>query len=235
MEKGAAVSDEIEKYRMVMEMAKDNGRKEVVCNLQEEKLKQNEEEIGCLKAKLDRANKEVGRLNAKLDKVNAEHVLLQKEREKDKTTIAKLEERCCQLEERVLKESETELQQEPRIVINNYIILSKPKTVTYVSSLDDNGRMFASHMLTNTISDNCTLNDYDTIKQITQLGGVAREQQLKDAIKEAATHPSTVIQNVEQITKIPSVSNYQPQIQSQYIDTSETTMDQEEQSLLEDE
>jgi len=217
------MSDEIEKFKMMVDMAKENGRQESVCNMQES-------ELARLRAEIEKINQEMA------DKEQSARSRL----EKEQSAKSKLEKKCQKLEDRI-KELELELARSPKeessqgptIVVSNFIVLSKPKTAQYVSQLDDNGRMFACHLLANTMPDACTLNDYDTIKQITQLGGIAREQQLTDALKETATRPTTVIQNVESLTKIPSVANYQPQIETQHIDTPALTTDLENQNLLE--
>ena len=78
----------------------------------------------------------------------------------------------------------------PQVVVNQYILLSAPKTVDYVRALDDSHRMFAGHMLINTVANN-SQRQIDSITEMTRLEGHSMQERLADAMEEVAKKPTT--------------------------------------------
>ncbi len=76
------------------------------------------------------------------------------------------------------------------VVVNQYILLSGPKTVDYVRALDDTHRMFASHMLMNTVAVS-SQQQMDRITELTRLEGNSLQERLTDAMEEVAKKPTT--------------------------------------------
>jgi hypothetical protein len=105
------------------------------------------------------------------------------------------------------------------VVVNNYYVLSVPKTYKYVNALDNAGRRFVGHFIHQTMSDGTPQSVMAQVDEMTQLEG-SQEGRLADAMEELAKKPTT--QNnygdmVETKTVIPRVENFQPQIQNQNV------------------
>ena len=118
-----------------------------------------------------------------------------------------------------LKAAQQQAPLQPQVVVNNYYVLSVPKTYKYVNALDNAGRRFVGHFIHQTMSDGTPQSVMAQVDEMTQLEG-SQEGRLADAMEELAKKPTT--QNnygdmVETKTVIPRVENYQPQIQNQNV------------------
>ena len=112
--------------------------------------------------------------------------------------------------------------QQPTVVVNNFYVLSVPKTHQYVSVLNNADRRFVGHFMHQTLSEGTPQYLIAQIDEITQ-PKASQEERLADAMEELAKKPTT--QNnygdyvegdkVKEKTTIPNVGNYQPQITTQ--------------------
>ena len=118
-----------------------------------------------------------GRMEAKHEAQEAELVRLRltvadqrKEIEEQKREIAALQ---AQLRLQASKQ--------PRVVVNQFFLLSVPKTRVYVGNLDNDGRQFVGHMLHQTMPDDtpqCVIAQVDEMTQLKRQegGGVVVER-----------------------------------------------------------
>lgn len=157
-------------------------------------------------------------------RMQAQNEQLRDEIEQQKREIERLrsENEGLRAEVADLKAAQQQASQQPKVVVNNFYLLSVPKTFKYVSALDNDGRRFVGHFMHQTLSDTTPQSVMAQVDEMTQLEG-GQEGRLADAMEELARKPTT--QNnygdtVEMKTVIPRVENYRPQIQSQNIDLS---------------
>ncbi len=143
------MSDEIEKFKIMVDLAKDNGAKDAM-------YKQQKTEVAKLREKSKSLQQELEEERS---------LRMKAERE-----IQKLEKRIKEYELKLAQNTGTSSQNNPTYVIQNFIVLSMSKTVTYVSQLDDDQRIFTNHLLINTLADTSSVSTYDSIKRLTQLG-----------------------------------------------------------------
>jgi len=199
------MSDEIERLKLVIDMAKDNGRKEAVCDLQKEELQKANDEITDLKARL----------------------------EATQVQLAESQNQVLELKQ-LLEKYKNTAQQSPTILINNFFLLDKPKTEEYVSQLDDKHRIFTGHFLEHTLADSSSMTDHDSVRKITQLGDIRRQNELADSINKAATKPTNVIDKVGQMTEMGPVGTYNNEVREQNNAFSMPPIDQMGNKQLED-
>ena len=76
------------------------------------------------------------------------------------------------------------------IEMNNFFMLSIDKTVSYVSTLDNNGRLFVGHFIHHTMPDGTPLSVIAQVDEMTRLQG-SQEERLAVAIEEIAKQPTT--------------------------------------------
>jgi len=132
--------------------------------------------------------------------------------------------------------------QQPTVVVNNFYVLSVPKTHQYVSVLNNDDRRFVGHFMHQTLSEGTPQFMIAQIDAITQLKG-SEEERLADAVEELAKKPTT--QNnygdyvagdkVKEKTTIPNVGNYQPQITTQNMEVPMPPFEEGGPKRLEDE
>ena len=82
---------------------------------------------------------------------------------------------------------------QPTVVVNQYFMLSIPKTSEYVSELDNNGRRFVCHFMHNTMPDGTPMSVIAQVDEMTRLEG-SPEARLTHAMEDLAQRPTT--QNV---------------------------------------
>jgi len=77
------------------------------------------------------------------------------------------------------------------VMVNNfYYVLSWPKTVEYVGSLDSNGRISAGHFIHHTMPDGINMNFVKRVDELTKLDA-PQDKRLADAIERVADRPTT--------------------------------------------
>ena len=76
------------------------------------------------------------------------------------------------------------------MVNNFYYVLSWPKTVEYVGTLDSDGRLHASHFIHHTLPDGIPLQFIKKVDDLTMLEA-RQEQRLADAMEKVAERPTT--------------------------------------------
>ena len=76
------------------------------------------------------------------------------------------------------------------MVSNFYYVLSWPKTVEYVSTLDSNGRLCASHFIHHTLPDGIPMQFIKKVDDLTMLEA-RQDQRLADAMEKVAERPTT--------------------------------------------
>lgn len=136
-----------------------------------------------------------------------------------RSEIAKRDKRIAQLEALVFQQENAR----PQVVVNQFFMLSVPRTRVYVSSLSNNGRQFVGHMLHHTLAEDTPRYVMDEVDEMTQLRGNT-DDRLADAIEELAKKPTT--QNnyggdyvegdkVGEKTEVPNVGNYNAYVHEQ--------------------
>ena len=90
-----------------------------------------------------------------------------------------------------LDEQETGSQGQFVMVNNFYYVLSWPKTVEYVGTLDSNGRMSAGHFIHHTLPDGVPRRFIKKVDELTKLE-VRQEKRLAEAIEKVAERPTTM-------------------------------------------
>lgn len=172
-----------------------------------------------------------GVMQAKIEHLENENARLRSDNEQLRDELARVR---AEFEEM----KATKQQNSPTYVVNNFFLLSMPKTYKYVSALDNNERRFVGHFIHQTLEDGTPQSVFAQVDEMTQLEGKP-EERLADAMEELAKKPST--QNfygdtVSEKTVIPSVGNYKPQIATQNIEAPMPSLgQQQEPKQLEDE
>ena len=140
-------------------------------------------------------NEHLKRDNAKLQ-VEIEH--LKKNNVQQQGEIVKLqdENRRLRAEMDVMKYSQA--QSQPTVVVNNFYMLSVPKTHDYVCKLDNDGRRFVGHFMHHTLPDNTQRSIIDEVDEMTQLA-VSQDDRLADAMEKLASKPTTQNNYVDQL------------------------------------
>lgn len=117
-----------------------------------------------------------GMMQAENEYLKKDNAQLQVENERLKndnmqlrTEIGKLKDdnRLMRAEMDVLRS--TPPQGQPTVVVNNYYLLSMPKTSNYVRALDNEGRLFVGHFMHHTLSDGTPQSVIDEVDEMTQL------------------------------------------------------------------
>ncbi len=172
--------------------------------------------------------------NARLQHENAR---LQHENAQQKTELEGLKAEMAEL--RAMKQLNG---QQPTVVVNNFYVLSVPKTHKYVSVLNNADRRFVGHFMHQTLSEGTPQHQLAQIDEMTQ-PKCSQDERLADVMEELARKPTT--QNnygdyvegdkVKEKTTIPNVGNYQPQITTQNMEVPMPPLCQVEPKRLEDE
>ena len=131
-------------------------------------------------AQLEKENKQLEEKNAVLKKE-----LMEKE-----AMLREKEERIKELEGMLIYRTEGKQgwTGQPLVVVNQYYLLDRPKTISYVCSLDADHRMFAGHMLMHTMPDSTPKQVYDQVTEMTQLTANPSER-IADAMEKVAEQP----------------------------------------------
>ena len=113
-----------------------------------------------------------GKMEAQQEAKDREIEELRREVGELRDRLAKRDERIAQLEALVFQQGNAR----PTVVVNQFFMLSVPRTRTYVSSLSNNGRQFVGHMLHQTLAEDTPRYVMDEVDEMTQLtpqeGGV---------------------------------------------------------------
>ena len=146
-------------------------------------------------SEVEKLQKEIAEMNKLIETLQQRIAELEGEREdaaKKDAVIAAQEERIASQEERI-SELEMLVQQvsgQTTVVVNNFFMLSIDKTVSYVSTLDNNGRLFVGHFIHHTMPDGTPLSVIAQVDEMTRLQG-SQEERLAVAIEEIAKQPTT--------------------------------------------
>ena len=147
--------------------------------------------------------------------------------------LAKRDARIAELESMLIQQGNAR----PTVVVNQFFMLSVPRTRTYVSSLSNNGRQFVGHMLHQTLAEDTPRYVMDEVDEMTKLKD-STDSRLAEAMEEISRKPTT--QNnygdmVENKTVIPNVGNYNAYVETQNNTAPLTPLGMTEQNLLDDE
>ena len=174
-----------------------------------------------------------GKMEAQQEAKDREIEELRRELGELRDRLAKRDERIAQLEALVFQQGNAR----PTVVVNQFFMLSVPRTRTYVSSLSNNGRQFVGHMLHQTLAEDTPRYVMDEVDEMTKLKD-STDSRLAEAMEEIARKPTT--QNnygdmVENKTVIPNVGNYNAYVDTQNNTAPLTPLGMTEQNLLDDE
>lgn len=176
------MAKDLEEFKMIIDLAKNGGMMEARIAMMEDQQKQKDEEIAKLREQLKEKDKQLGRKDKQIA-------------EKDKQ-IEEKDQRIKELESLVVSSETADNSQantagqQPVVVIQEYYLLDRPKTISYVCGLEDNLKIFAGHMLLHTMADNMPKYVYDQVNEMTELEG-NQTGRLADAIEKAAEKPTT--------------------------------------------
>ena len=121
--------------------------------------------------------------------------------------IASKDRRIAELETIVQQQSV----QQPTMVVNQFFVLSMNKTISYISTLDNNGRFFAGHFLHHTLLEGTPTAMIEKVDEITSLESDVRKD-LADALKKTAEKPTTQINAVNYNEHVDEQDNHFPQL-----------------------
>lgn len=119
---------------------------------------------------------------------------LENENKKLKNDLTEKTKECEELEAKIMcdmKMDEQDSNNQGSIVfVNNYYyVLSWPKTVEYVGTLDSNGRVSASHFIHHTLPDGIPVQFIKKVDELTKLEA-RQEKRLADAMEKVAERPT---------------------------------------------
>ena len=121
--------------------------------------------------------------------------------------IASKDRRIAELETIVQQQSV----QQPTMVVNQFFVLSMNKTISYISTLDNNGRFFAGHFLHHTLLEGTPTAMIEKVDEITSLESDVRKD-LADALKKTAEKPTTQINAANYNEHVDEQDNHFPQL-----------------------
>ena len=121
--------------------------------------------------------------------------------------IASKDRRIAELEAIVQQQSV----QQPTMVVNQFFVLSMNKTISYISTLDNNGRFFAGHFLHHTLLEGTPTAMIEKVDEITSLESDVRKD-LADALKKTAEKPTTQINAANYNEHVDEQDNHFPQL-----------------------
>ena len=101
--------------------------------------------------------------------------------------------------------------QQPTMVVNQFFVLSLNKTISYISTLDNNGRFFAGHFLHHTLLEGTPTSMIEKVDEITSLEGDVRKD-LADALKKTAEKHTTQINTTNYNEHVDEQDNHFPQL-----------------------
>jgi multidrug efflux pump subunit AcrA (membrane-fusion protein) len=175
-----------EELSLIVNLARDTGK-------MEQRNSQLVSEVASLRQQLEQLQQQAAEREAVIDR--------------QKTQIARQDERIRELESLVADtRPDTITVGQPAtqqvVVVNQYFLLSGEKTTAYVSSLDDDHRMFAGHMLTHTLADGTPRYMLDKVTEMTRLEGNSRQERLAEAIEDAASKTEVLKEIAERPTTV---------------------------------
>lgn len=138
-----------------------------------------ENTIETMKFVADLARSE-GRKEERVSALEAENMRLRKELAA-REEIIKMQN--CRIQE---LESMVELQGAQRVVVQRFFVLSMPKTVDYVSSLNNNERRFVGHLFHHTLIDGTPVSVIEQVDEMTCLEG-SHTKQLAESLEKVAS------------------------------------------------
>ena len=153
-------------------------------------------------SEVEKLQKEIAEMNKLIETLQQRIAELEGEREdaaKKDAVIAEREKRITDQDKRIASQEEriSELEMlvqqvsgQTTVVVNNFFMLSIDKTVSYVSTLDNNGRLFVGHFIHHTMPDGTPLSVIAQVDEMTRLQG-SQEERLAVAIEEIAKQPTT--------------------------------------------
>lgn len=124
-------------------------------------------------------------------RLEAEHERRKKEiAEKDaqiaelKTLLKMREDRIAELEFQLTQQNLTQ----PKVTVNQFFLLSAPKTHTYVQGLDNDGRQFVGHMFHQTMPDSTPMSVLMEVDEMTRFERT--DIRLAEAMEKVANKPN---------------------------------------------
>ena len=123
-----------------------------------------------------------GMMKAQIEQLESENARLKSDNEALKDENARLRAKN--------EELKSAKQNGPTYVVNNFFLLSVPKTFKYVSALDNDERRFVGHFMHQTLEDGTPQSVFAQVDEMTQLEG-NQEERLADAMEELAKKPTT--------------------------------------------
>lgn len=164
----------VEELRMILDIAANGGKMQAQNEMLLEKIARMEEDF----KRLEKDNKKLQNDLAKKTK----------ECEEKDQRIAELEAKA--MYEMPADNLEANSQGNVVMVNNYYYVLSWPKTVAYVDTLDSNGRLYASHFIHHTLPEGIPIQFIKKVDDLTKLEA-RQEQRLADAMEKVAERPTT--------------------------------------------
>lgn len=143
-----------------------------------------EGENGMLKMRVNDLQKQIEQLQARVDEKDKALQASERRAEDYRHRIAELESLMT-----------TGGGKSPVVVVNQYFLLDRPKTMNYVGKLDNIHKMFAGHMLLHTMADSTPKQLIDEVNDMTRLEA-GQTDRLVDAIKEAGEKPRVSMNDV---------------------------------------
>lgn len=182
------MAKDTEELKLILDMAANGGKMQA----QNEMLQERNAQLEKDNEQLKNENTELRNENTELWNENME---VKKELAEKKRESEEKDRRIEELEARLMYEIPSEnaetCAQGPVVMVNNfYYVLSWPKTVEYVGSLDSNGRMRAGHFIHHTLPDGINLNFVKRVDELTKLEA-PQDQRLADALEKVAERPTT--------------------------------------------
>lgn len=168
------MTNDIDEFKMILGMARNEGRMEAENTMLKELNKQQEEEIARLRKQLNTKERQL----TEKDRI----IAVQTERIKELETMVNSQ--PAQGEGSTIGAGT-----EPVVVVNQYYLLDRPKTESYVCTLDNDHRMFAGHLLLHTMPDSTPKRIFDQVNKMTQLEANANGR-LADAMERVAERPT---------------------------------------------
>lgn len=143
-----------------------------------------------------------GELKAKYESSQDDNIRLREENEQ-----LRLENQRLREENERLKNQHENNSYQPQVVVNNFFLLSWPKTYNYVSALDNDDKRVVSHMLHHTVPDDTPKSVIAQIDEITSLDANPNAR-LADAMEDLAKKPT--VQNT-----FGNIGNYNEHVDEQ--------------------
>lgn len=123
-------------------------------------------------------------LKAEVARLKAENDALCCQLARKSETIERQLQRISEIEAMLLQQ----MNNQPRVVVNNVYVLSWPKTVDYVSQLDNNERRFVGHFMHHALPDGTPTSFIKRVDEMTRLTS-NHEERLADAAEKLAARP----------------------------------------------